>query len=255
MDDWSKYLDNTEYGGAASSPEDARNNSDTAGGCPPLTLEDVRVFCERLSGKDDAGQSKAILTYQTYDTPAGGGKPADKNADIIYNCTKAHVELSFDALNPELALLTVTFPTYDDPELRLMWARIGKWRRRDSGVEPFSCDQIPIFLIHLFERNGIGVRTDVKETILEADIVNPLICYLTRETPTAAAVDTTNEKGETIGGNVIKMLCNMNFITFSVTEDADTSSIKAEVLRECEADRYLTAAQNSTDTLSAYNLN
>ncbi len=220
-----------------------------------LSLGDARDFCERLSGRDEQGLSKSIITYQCYDSGFTPDETTDKNADVIYNCTKASAELSFDALNPTLALLTITFPTYDDPELRLFWARLQKWRRRDSGQETVSENAVPVFLVHLFERNSISVKTDIKETILEANIINPLICFLTRENPTMPASEFTNEKGEVMGGNVVKMLCNMEFVTFSILEDVDTSDIKAEALREAEADRYLTEDFIKTDTSSGFNLN
>lgn len=261
MEDWSKYL--TEEGTINRSEEDVLTqkeettfpNSDNSDERIALTVEAVRDFCERLSGKDDQGLSKSIVTYQSYDSGFNMEETTDKNADIIYNCSKASAELSFDALNPGLALLTITFPTYDDPELRLLWARLQKWRKRDSGQEQVADDVVPIFLIHLFERNSISVKTDVIENILEANIVNPLICYLTRETPTIPAADIINEKGEVMGGNVIKMLCNMEFITFSLTTDVDTSDIKAEALREAEAERYLNEEEMGADTSASYNLN
>lgn len=240
MGNWNQYLDEN----AAASPSEPPKQTFTEDKPVEderiaLSLEDMRAFCARLSGKNEQGLSRAIVSYQSYDSGFLGEKTTDAHADQIYTCLKATAELSFDALNPGLALLTVTFPTYDDPELRLFWARLQKWQRRESGQEVVDADKVPIFLIHLFERDSISVRQDVEENILEANIVNPLLCYLTRELPTLPAVDMTNEKGETIGGNVIKMLCNMDFVTFSLIEDADTTDVRAEVQREAENARYL----------------
>lgn len=252
MENWSQYLEEEN-----NSPKDDEkiSTSNMPDERIPLRIEDVRAFCERLSGKNEQGLSKAIISYQSYDSGFSEEETTDKNADKIYTCAKASVELAFDALNPGLLLVTLTFPTHDDPELRLFWARLQKWNRRESGQENVEADKVPIFLLHLFERDSISVRQDVTENILEANIINPIICYLTREIPSMPAVDTTNEKGETMGGNVIKMLCNMEFITFSLMEDVDTSEIRAEVQRENENARYLEAAETSTDTTGSFNLN
>lgn len=255
MEDWNKYLPEEILAEEEILETTSEHPVQIEDDRIALSVDSMRDFCERLSGKDTQGLSKSVISYQTYDSGISQEVTTDKNAEIIYNCTKASIDLSFDALNPGLLLLTLTFPTHDDPELRLFWARLQKWRRRDSGQEVLDENTVPIFLIHLFERNSIDAKTDIKENILEANILNPLICYLTRETPTSPAIDHTNEKGETMGGNVIKMLCNMEFVTFSLIEDVDTSDIKAEVLREKENERYITAENENADTSSAYNLN
>lgn len=252
MEDWTKYLD----GSAPESQEEAETPKEVAAEEPEvLTLAKIREFCGRLSGKDGQGVSKAVISYQAYDSGFSMDTTNDKNAEIIYNCSKAYAELSFDALNPDLVLLSITFPSYDDPELRLFWARLQKWVRRNSGAEQITDDTVPVFYIHLFERGSVSARTDVQENILEAGIVNPLICYLTRELPAVPAAETTNKNGEVMGGNVVKMLCNMQFVTFSVIEDADTSRIKAEVLRDVEDARYLAAEEESGGASAGFNLN
>ena len=266
MEDWSKFYDAKDNDTDVDT--DTNINESPEPEFPderiPLTVESVREFCDRLSGTDEQGLPKAIMSYQAYNSGFTPEETTDKNADIIYQCQKANVDLSFDALNPTLIMLTITFPSYDEPELRLLWARLQKWRKAMSK-DDINGTTVPVFLIHLLERDSITSKTNVVDeaaateaetvNILEANIINPLVCYITRENPTMPASEITNDKGEVMGGNVLKMLCNMEFITFDMTMDADISDIKAEVQREIEAERYLEAAEENPDTLKQYNLN
>lgn len=231
MDDFSKYYADTpieEPDLTTNSDNDSENNIKQENDRIIIDTDKIKEFCEKLTGVDEFGQTRAIASYQYYNYFPG---ETDPKADVIYNLNRAHVDITYDELNPQFITLDIVFKTYDDPELKLMWARLNKWRK-DNG-------DMPIFLIHLLEMGSISLQTDENETLLEADIFNPLLQYLTRETPTMEAVEETNDKGEIIGGNIIRMLCPIDLVTFTVTDSFDTKDIKAEVLREEEEKRYI----------------
>lgn len=197
-----------------------------------LTVSEYKTFCDRLSGFNEIDETKAAITYQSYNI-----NPQDVNQnttnDIVYNLNNAVVEIAYDELHPDLAVLSIKFKSFDDPELRLFWSRIQKWRT--SLSKPQDNDEIPVFVITLIEKDSVNSVKDKEHyTILSANIVNPLICYITREIPTISAENIINERDEIMGGNVIKMLLATDFLTFEVRDDIDITNIKAEVLRENE---------------------
>ena len=197
-----------------------------------LTVSEYKTFCDRLSGFNEIDETKAAITYQSYNI-----NPQDVNQnttnDIVYNLNNAVAEIAYDELHPDLAVLSIKFKSFDDPELRLFWSRIQKWRT--SLSKPQDNDEIPVFVITLIEKDSVNSVKDKEHyTILSANIVNPLICYITREIPTISAENIINERDEIMGGNVIKMLLATDFLTFEVRDDIDITNIKAEVLRENE---------------------
>lgn len=231
MEDFSKFYSETPTTESntdvnfSDNQETEENNFDNR---IEIDTDKIKEFCERLTGIDDYGQAKAIASYQYYNYFPG---ETDPQAEVIYNLNRAHVNFTYDVLNPQFITVDIVFKTYDDPELKLMWARLNKWRKDNRDM--------PIFLIHLLETNNITLQTETNDVLLEADIFNPLLQYLTRESPTMEAVEETNDKGEIIGGNIIRMLCPIDLVTFTVTENYNTTDIKAEVLREEEEERYL----------------
>ena len=106
--------------------------------------------------------------------------------------------------------------------------------------KPLEEDVIPIFVVNLVENESTNcLREKESYTILSANIVNPLLCYITREVPTMVAENIKNERDEVVGGNVIKMLIATDFLTFELRDDIDINTIKAEELREIEESRFL----------------
>lgn len=206
-----------------------------------LGVKDYKEFCNRLSGYLPDGNTKAVISYQCFNAFPNMKDIKDPQKEVIYNINNAVVEMAFDELNPELVLISIKFKNFSDPELRLFWARLQKWRT--SLSKPIDNNEVPIFLLYLMERDSVG-NLDANESysILNAEIVNPLIAYITREVPTMEATDIINEKDEHMGGNVIKLLCSTQYVTFGIRDDIDTQMIKAEVERENEDSRYIDAA-------------
>lgn len=206
-----------------------------------LSSREFKTFCDRMTGFLETGESKALLNYQAYYMLPGEEVPSDPQSSVVYDIHGAVYELSFDELNPDIMVVTIKFKSFSDTELRLLWARIQKWRTTMSA--PLEGDKLPIFVLHFLERESLG-DLDKGEipTILECNIINPLLAYITREVPTAEAIDIVNEKDEHMGGNVIKLLCSTEFATFTLRNDIDTTAIKAEILREEEEERYINAS-------------
>lgn len=209
-------------------------------GLAGLTATTFKEFCDRLTGVLPSGETKSIVTYQNYNVDSVTGQSNDTKQEIIYSLNKVTPEISFDEVNADLVMVTFKFKTYDEQELRLFWARLQKWRT--SLSKPMENGEIPIFTLHFLERESIGSGDKGEDyTILECNIINPLICFLTREMPTMEAIDMETESGAKTGGNVVKMLCATECTTFTVRNDLDINAIKAEVEREIEDERYINA--------------
>ena len=203
-----------------------------------LTVEVVKEFCERLTGKLPSGESKAAVAYQSY-------KINEKNefspeSEQIYALAPSEVTVSYDEIHPDLLMLTLRFSSSDDPSLRLFWRRLTNFREDLARTYTNEKYNIFIFFIHLLEKESLGSMHS-KETnpeLLEINITNPLIEYLTRYSPTDIAIETTGANDEKVGGNVVKLLLDINNVDFIKRNDVNVSMIKAESLRESLADRY-----------------
>lgn len=224
--DFSKYYE-TPVEDTSTTDNLSRQNNPEDDPREQLTELQVIDLCKRFSGVDVNNNNAAIVSYQCYNYDEN---KTDDRCDIIYQASRARVDFSYDPMHPEFATLDLVFPSFDDQELRLMWARLQKWKREIS--------ETPIFLIHLLERGSVSSKTDAPDTLVECNILNPILFYLTREIPSQPAEEITLENGEIIGGNIIRLLLDMSLVTFEISE-TDTGEIKAEVLREEEDRRYL----------------
>lgn len=207
----------------------------------PLDTEGMWRFCQRLSGKQEGVETtKSIVTYQTYDAATRPEDLPDPACERIFSLENAIADLSYDPLNPGLALLTLTFPSYADSDLRLFWARFTRFRQKETGSEEVKEHYIPVFLIHLFERDASSSRESAPETYVEANLVNPILCYLTRQLPADASTEQLNDNGEVIGGNVVKCLFSMSLVQFEEKRDVG--------FEETDTDEVmLQAEQNDTE--------
>lgn len=255
VEDWSKFFNQTENLDSNELNKNENDNNEVLSetnedelGLASLTATDFKEFCNRLTGLLPSGETKAILTYQNYNVDSITGQSNDIKQEVIYSLNKAVPEISFDEINPDLVMVTLKYQTYDDQELRLFWARLQRWR--SSLSKPMENGEIPLFILHFLERESVGTgdKGDAY-TILECNIINPLMCFLTREMPTMEALDMETDSGVRTGGNIVKMLCATEYTTFTVRDDLDVNAIKAEVQREVEDERYINAeAEYISDT-------
>lgn len=200
-----------------------------------LSREDIKVFLNAFSGINEYGESKSILSYQTYDATEGFNDP---NKEQIYSTQNAHIELSFDANNPDFFVMDIIYRGYDDPELKMLWARLQNFKR-NTRLNP---EKTWIFYFNLLERDSVSMDAEVKDILHMANVFNPTLFYLTRETPDYLAIDMKNMDGELCGGNVIRMLIPIQFVSFDVTDEIDTAQIKEDIIFEEEHDRYINNA-------------
>ena len=204
-----------------------------------LTPEIIKDFCSRLSGILPSEQSKAIISYQSYKMNENEEYSAE--ADNVYQLMPKKVVLSYDVLHPDLATLSICFGSHTDPALRIFWRRLNNFYEEQSKNLANEEFDIPVFMINLLERESIGGihSEEVNPDIYEVNIINPLICYLTRELPTDRAIK-EYLGDEEVGGNVVKMLISLDTVNFIKRNDIDVCSIKASALLQATDEKYNT---------------
>lgn len=194
-----------------------------------LSREEIGEFIKRLSGKTPEGESKVIISYQSYATE----EPEDSvDKERIYSTIKPHIELSIDMQDPRFYVMDIIFKSWDDPELKLLWGRLQRFKRNMTD----NIEKTWVFYFNILEKASVSQQTLERDTLLVMNIFNPTLFYLTREIPDMLVQDTLSGNGDMQGGNIIRMLVPTELLTFQVTDDIDTSEVKGEVMRE-EAER------------------
>lgn len=196
-----------------------------------LSMEEIKDYCCRLSGKNAFGDSKALVAYQAF----AAEEPEDsRDKQTIYTISKATVDMSYCINVPGYLKVDIIFNAYDDTELKLLWGRLQRAKKNEQE-QP---DKMWIFHFNIMERASISDDTEVNDTVFIAHVINPYMVYLTRETPTTVAEDRL-VKGELLGGNVIRMLIPVELVQFESSDQYNTSEIKGEAEREKEASDYI----------------
>lgn len=187
-----------------------------------MTREELNEVCERVSGFDANNESRVTISYQTY--------VADENFNPetapIYNLTKSAIKLSRDIQNPDWYVLDIIFHSYQSPELKLLWGRLGMHRDNQNKYT----DKDSIFYFNIVENDSIE-KYGEESALLTIDVVNPLLFFLTRETP----------NGE--GDNIIRMLVDSRLLAVKESINEFYAEEKANMLRELEEERYLNNAE------------
>ena len=195
------------------------------------TLEELRSFFQRMSGKNEFGDGKASISYQTY---AFDDDDNSKDKETIYQISKAMCNLSYDQKNPQFVSFEIAFNSYDDTELKLLWGRLQRHLKNEQAHP----EKIWIFYFQLMERSSISSNLGDNDTLYIGHLFNPVMFFLSRETPTTLAEDFVSN-GELVGGNVIKMLIPLELFQFEVSDDYDTVQWKGEARREDDARDYV----------------
>ena len=238
--DYSEYYKNSiEHMGNLATPERSTISISEEPVNEELTPEIIKDFCTRLSGILPSEQSKAIISYQSY--KMNENEEYSDDADNIYQLMPKKVILSYDILHPDLATLSIYFGSHTDPTLRIFWRRLNNFFEEQSKNLSNEEFDIPVFMINLLERESIGGihSEEVNPNLYEVNIINPLICYLTRELPTDRAIKEFLGDEE-VGGNVVKMLISLDTVNFIKRNDIDVCSIKATALRQATDEKYNT---------------
>ena len=207
------------------------NTSETSDHVIELSDEQLADYIRRLSGIDQTtGFAKSEISYQAYNL----SDENDINQERVYSVANAAVQISRNSRYADLFVVDIIFKSADDTELKLFWGRLQKHLQNQSQY----ANQDWIFYINLLERASVTQQTHKQDTLLTANIINPLLCYLTREVPNQAIHDTEIDH-EMLGGNIIRMLVPTTLLTYAINDAIDTNELKGEVQREFEDARYL----------------
>lgn len=205
----------------------------------PIDEKTLSMFLQALSGKDVNGESKVTLSYQTY----AYEEPEDSmDKERVYTTKKPSLEFYLDKKYPQFFVIDIIFQSYDDPELKMLWGRLQRFKK-NMITQP---EKTWVFYINILERASVTLQTTQRDTLFTANVFNPTLFYLSREIPNYLADDVVTENGELCGGNMIRMLVPVEFVTFEISQDIDTSLIKGEVMRENEAREYLNNPENQS---------
>lgn len=192
----------------------------------------LAMFFQTFSGVNQNGESKVTITYQTYATE----EPEDSiDKERIYATSRPSVEFSYDKKYPQFFMIDIIYKSYDDPELKMLWGRLQKFKRNMTAFP----EKTWIFYFNILENASVTMQTEIRDELYTVGIFNPTLFYLSREVPNYLSDDVVAQNGELYGGNMIRMLVPVEFVTFEISKDIDTSLIKGEVMRE-ESDKYYT---------------
>ena len=251
--DFSQYLNSN----AENNQADIKNESFEASieqtnvvqeenGAVLLTRERIAEFSKRLSGKDVNGLSKATVSYQTYAIE----DPEDSTGKTqIHNLHHASLEISYDPYNPEYYIVDVIFQSPDEQELKMLWGRLQQFKRKLTA----NPDKTWVFYFNALESGSVDATNTIdNDTLLTCNIFNPLVFYLTREVPNMLAEEHESKNAfveeitDLMGGNIVRMVVPVELVTYEVNSTIDTSTVKGEVLREAEEERYINESENGT---------
>lgn len=189
-----------------------------------LDDSDIAVFLARLSGTNTYdGLGKVVISYQAF-----AAEDSEENFDkqTVYSISNAAVRIAMDKLNPGYYVVDIVFKGYNDPELKMLWARLQRHLTNESQ----SADKTWLFHFNILEKACATEQMEHDDTLVTCDIYNPLVTYLTREIPDQLT-DERFANGELMGGNIVRMVIHNSLLTFSVTDSVDTLGIKGEILR------------------------
>lgn len=194
-----------------------------------LSREEIGEFIKEISGKTSDGESKVVISYQTYAIE----EPEDSmDKERIYTTSKPHIELSINMQDPRFYIMDIIFKSWDDPELKLLWGRLQRFKKNMTE----DIEKNWVFYFNILERASVTQQTLERDTLLIVNAFNPTLFYLTREVPDMLVQDILSGNGDMQGGNIIRMLIPTELLSFQITNDIDTSEIKGEIMRE-EAER------------------
>lgn len=167
--------------------------------------KDIYNIMSRFSGLDENGVPKATVTYCAYNADA----PEEEiEKQPVYTAEEAKVELSVDWKTGFYTLDLI----FDDPDnrfLKMMWANLQKHKSNET----FDGEKLWIFYISLIENNSV-VNENGDSDVFIANIVNPLLFFLTRQVPNQEIFNEEEEANVFYGGNCIRMLLHKDLVTF-----------------------------------------
>lgn len=193
-------------------------------------------YCAELSGKDVNGIPFATVAYQCYAMEDDDNSPSKV---VQFKLTTPWVQMWVDKLHPGYIGLDIAFRSFDDTELRLLWGRMNR-HLKNMSKEP---EKTWVLHFRILDNASLSMNS---EEVKIANIINPSIFFLTRETPTMEAENHNSDFGLQ-GGNIIRMLIPEDLVDFEITpnEDYNLNTIRAEVQRDVENANYINATYGS----------
>lgn len=191
-----------------------------------LTGEQLSDFLTRLSGKSPDGSPNSLITYKTYNFD---GLEEDPDRDHIIYADNAYINITLHQSMPNIYLVDICFPSPEDLQLKHLWADLNKHLDNERRYP----DNRWIFYFNVLEKQSISDINDYEACALTANILNPIMFFLTRQDP-SMKTDDTNIDGHLQGGNVIRMLVPNELLTFSISDPQTINEAKREILTQMQ---------------------
>lgn len=196
-----------------------------------ITLEELKDFFKRITGKNQNGESKSVISYQSYNYDADEDST---EKTTIYQLTNAYCSLSFDRLYPQYITFEIYFQSCDDTELKLLWGRLQR-HLKNQRENP---EKRWVFYFNILEKESISDDISINDTLSIGHIMNPIMTFITREMPSMLSEEFIYQ-GDLMGGNILKMLIPIELFSYEISNEYDTSKIKGEARMEDQSMEYL----------------
>lgn len=189
-----------------------------------LSAGDAAAFIRRISGTDENGKPKCTVSY-------GGYCFKDGNMDNVVTdeassgfLKNAYIRLIPNKLLPDFYEMDIVFESPYDAGLKLLWLKMEHYRLKDLADDN---KDINVFYFNIMENFGED-REDLNGLVV-CNILNPMLSYLTRVSPTQEAAEVSMKDDTKTGGNILRMLIHASMVSFEVTQNIDSAKLRSEV--------------------------
>lgn len=189
----------------------------------------INEFCERLSGRTEDGKNKAKLSYTNYMVKEGNFENLPVHS--ILDIHNARIEIFPNRTLPDFYTIDIIFPDAECRDLKILWMKLEQFKKADRNSD---FDNQAVILIQASENFELKDLKDVKNRLF-CNILNPLLFYLTRETPNQKTNDVKTEEGLQ-GGNIIRLLCHTSLVTFDFLDNVDIEALREEIEYEAQTE-------------------
>lgn len=166
-----------------------------------LGANDIYEITKRFSGLSADGSPKATISYCAYEF---NSPDDDVDRNNIRSIDNARIELSLDK-STGFYTMDLIFDNSDNTDLKLLWSSL----QHHKSNETFFGDKMWIFYMNLMEKDSA-----YEENVFTANVLNPVMFFLTRQIPNQEVEEEEYEKGMFVGGNVIRFLLHKDLVSF-----------------------------------------
>lgn len=189
-----------------------------------LSAEDAAAFIRRISGTDENGKPKCTVSYGGYCFKDGDTENAVTDEACTGFLKNAYVRLIPNRLLPDFYEMDIVFESPYDTGLRLLWLKMEHYRLMDLKE---NNNNINVFYFNIME-NFDEDREDLNGLIV-CNVINPMLSYLTRVSPSQEAAEISMKDDTKMGGNIVRMLVHASMVSFEVTQNIDSAKLRSEV--------------------------